>query len=279
MGTTTPTMYHGMYLGTMSPDQANLLLNIRQATGNEDGFKGLEGYIFNFPYELIRKSIENQKAIRQIVRDENIDYTKYVGKLRPYQRVGTSFMYYSPRSIIADGVGLGKTAEIAALLNILRMKKEMNRFIMAVENSAFNQTTMELIKFTGMNVIPLESEAAKLKREIDHVDWRTVDGIVIKHSALRSDTLSKWIAMNLNEDGTCKLFDTFILDESSVIKNAKTKTYEYTMNICNICKRVHFMNATTFETNIMDIYYQVDMMNPVLLPKKWRIEKEFCAFC
>ncbi len=38
------------------------------------------------------------------------------------------------------------------------------------------------------------------------------------------------------------------------------------------------MNATTFETNIMDIYNQLDMMNPNLLPKKWRIEKEFCTF-
>ena len=38
------------------------------------------------------------------------------------------------------------------------------------------------------------------------------------------------------------------------------------------------MNATVFETNIMDIYNQMDMMNPALLPKKWRIEKEFCTF-
>ena len=38
------------------------------------------------------------------------------------------------------------------------------------------------------------------------------------------------------------------------------------------------MNATTFETNIMDIYNQVDILNKTLLPKKWRIEKEFCTF-
>ena len=38
------------------------------------------------------------------------------------------------------------------------------------------------------------------------------------------------------------------------------------------------MNATTFETNILDIYNQMDMMDQALLPKKWRIEQEFCTY-
>ena len=50
---------------------------------------------------------------------------------------------------------------------------------------------------------------------------------------------------NLDENGMCKIFNTFFLDESSVIKNNTTKTYKYTKNICNIVSRVHFMNATT----------------------------------
>ena len=101
----------------------------------------------------------------------------------------------------------------------------------------------------------------------------TVDGIIIKHSTLRSDTFSKWLAINIKEDGTCRIFDTFILDESSIIKNSSPKISMYTRNICNLAKRIHFMNATVFETNIMDIYNQIDMLNPNLLPKKWRIKK------
>ena len=38
------------------------------------------------------------------------------------------------------------------------------------------------------------------------------------------------------------------------------------------------MNATAFETSIIDIYNQIEMMDSNLLPKKWRIEKEFCTF-
>ena len=75
---------------------------------------------------------------------------------------------------------------------------------------------------------------------------------------------------------TC--INTFFLDESSVIKNPDAKISIYTRNICNIVERIHLMNATVFETNILDIYHQMDMMNEDLLPKKWRIEKEYCTF-
>ena len=274
MAVTTPMMYKDKYLGNLSIQQAELILSTRESKC----IPNLKNMIFNFPYELVLRSLKECKRIRDIVREENIDYTQYIGELRDYQTVGTAFMYLSPRSILGDGVGLGKTAEISALINYLKQTKQMTRFIMAVENSAWSQTTSELIRFTGLNVIQLPSESAKLLKYINNVDWRTVDGIVIKHSALRSDALSKWIALNLDENGLCKIFDTFILDESSVIKNRNTKTFQYTENLCNICKRVHFLNATTFETCLMDIYNQADMMYPDLLPKKWRIEKEFCTF-
>ena len=274
MAVRNPVMLNNMYLGNMSENQANLILQTRKSEEIQD----LKHMLFKFPYELVLRSMEEQRSIRKIIKESGMDYSQYIGELRPYQTVGTAFMYLSPRSILGDGVGLGKTAEISALLNFLRQRNQMTRFIMAVENSALGQTQAELIKFTGMHIIQLPSEAAKLNRMLKKIDWTEVDGIVIKHSALRSDPLSKWIAINLKPDGGCKIFDTFILDESSVIKNVNTKTYSYTKNICDICKRVHFLNATTFETHIMDIYNQMDMMNDYLLPKKWKIENNYCTF-
>ena len=274
MSVSAPTLYREMYLGNMDIEQANLILQTRQL----DVIPNLKHMIFNFPKELILRSLDEDKSIRQIIKEEDLDYTKYIGELRDYQTVGTAFMYLSPRSMIGDGVGLGKTAEIAALLNFLRSKNEMRRFIIAVENSAWSQTAVELMKFTGMYVIQLPSLSTKLKKAITKVDWNKVDGMVIKHSTLRSDVFSKWLALNMNPDGSNKIFDTFLLDESSVIKNEKTKTFTYTANMCNIARRVHFMNATSFETSIMDIYYQFDTMDPRLLPRKTKIEKEFCTF-
>ena len=274
MSIKVPPIYKGMYIGQMDPKQADLILSVREF-GEIPNLKHL---IFNFPPELVLRSLEEHRSIRDIIKSENIDYTPYIGELRKYQTIGTAFMYMSPRSIIGDGVGLGKTAEVSALINYLKQSRQLTRFLIAVETSALGQTQAEMIRFTGLNIIALPSEAYKLKRVIEKTNWLNIDGIVIKHSALRSDVFSKWLSLNIKADGTCGVFNTFLLDESSVIKNLTTKTAIYTKNICDICPRVHFMNATTFETNIMDIYNQVDMMNPTLLPKKWRIEKEFCTF-
>lgn len=274
MAVSVPTMYNGMYLGRMTVPNAEIILKIRQSKQVDS----LKRMVFDFPVDLILESVNECKRIRDIIREKNIDYTQYIGKLRDYQTIGTAFMYYSNRSILGDGVGLGKTVEVSALINYLKSKGEMTRFLMAVENSALSQTTYELIRFTGLNIVALPSEAVKLKRIINKLDWTKIDGIVVKHSMLRSDYFSRWLALNLDEKGMCKVFNTFFLDESSVIKNNTTKTYKYTKNICDICSRVHFMNATTFELRLMDVYNQADMMNPALLPKKWRIEKDFCKF-
>ena len=274
MGVRVPVMWNDMYLGGMSEPQAELIMQTRDSKS----IPNLKNMLFNFPIELIEQSIEEKQSIRNIIKRDNIDYTQYIAELRDYQTVGTAFMYLSPRSILADGCGLGKTAEVAGLINWLKYKGEMTRFLIAVENSAVGQTQAELFKFTGLYVVVMPSEGYKIKKVIKNTDWTKVDGIIIKHSTLRSDPFSKWLALNINQDGMCNIFDTFFLDESSVIKNDTTKMYSYTKNICQIVKRVHFMNATTFETNILDIYNQMDMMDQTLLPKKWRIEQNYCTY-
>lgn len=274
MAVKVPVQWNGMYMGSMSEQQANLLMQVRES----ECIPNLKNMLFDFPPELVLKSLQECKSIRSIVKRDNIDYTQYQSKLRDYQTVGTAFMYLSPRCVLADGCGLGKTAEVSGLINWLKFKGELTRFLIAVETSALGQTQCEIMRFTGLNVIAMPSEAPKVRKVIEQTDWNSVDGIVIKHSTLRSDAFSKWLALNIDKDGKCKVFNTFFLDESSVIKNDNTKTYTYTRNICNIVDRVHFMNATTFETSILDIYNQLDMMNEALLPKKWRIENEYCKY-
>lgn len=274
MAVRNPVIKNDIYYGNMDDRLANTILNIRK----RDKIEGLKHMLFNFPNELIDRSIEEGRSIRDIINEENIDYQQYIGELRDYQTVGTSFMYFSKRSILGDGVGMGKTAEIGALINLLKNKGELTRFLVAVETAALVQTLLELIKFTGLRVIILPSEAPMMRKIITGTDWNTVDGVVMKHSALRSDLLSKWLSLYLDENSKSKIFNTFILDESAVVKNKNTKTHDYTRNICNIVPRVHFLNATPFETHIMDIYNQIDMIDESVLPKKWRIEKEYCKY-
>lgn len=267
------TYKDGVFLGDMTPQQAETILAIRDMKEVEN----LKYCLYNFPLELVEESLERCKSIRSILEERGEDITKYYGKLRDYQTVGTAFIYMSPRSILADFVGLGKTAEIAALLNFLKIKNEMGRFLMAVETSALGQTQCELTKFTGLNVVALPSEAPKMKKAIMTWDWENIDGVVIKHSALRSDVLSTWLSVNINpQTNLSTVFDVFILDESSVVKHNDTKVYRYTRNIANLVPRMHMMNATTFETHLKDIYNQMDLMHDRLLPLESVINKTYC---
>ena len=215
MSTKSPVIVNGMYVGRLNNQQIDVIEEIRGSSI----VPILKNTILNFPPELVLESIETQVSIRKIAAKRNIDISKYVGELRDYQTIGTAFMYFSKRSMIADGVGLGKTVEIASLINLLYNRREMKRFIMAVEPGAITQTQCELIKMTGLNIIVLPSEKAKLERVAANTDWRHVDGIVISHTLLRSDAFSRFLAMNIDESGRCRIYDVFILDESSCIKN------------------------------------------------------------
>ena len=274
MALRNPVINNGMYCGTFDLIRQEQILSVI----GQSKIDYLKHMLFNFPSDLVEAADEQGISTRQYVKDHNIDYTEYIGELRDYQTVGVGFLYMSPRSILGDGVGLGKTAEISALFNILKQKKEMTRFLMAVETSAVGQTIQEIKKFTGLRVVELPSVKNKMQKAIDTIDWSTVDGIVTRHSTLRSDTFSNWLSLNITSNGTFSLFNVFVLDESSLIKNAKTQVYNYTKNICDLVSRVHFLNATVFETNIMDIYYQVDMMDGNILPSKSAIEKNFCTW-
>lgn len=275
MSVEVPAVYNNGYTGKLTAQQCDKILSIKQKTHTPE----LDHSIFVFPYEMIIQSLETGKSIRTICKEENIDWTQYIATLRPYQTVGTEFLLNSYRAMIGDSVGLGKTAEIAATLNILKQQGLLTRFIIAVETSALMQTQIELMKFTGMRIITMPSESPKLKKVIDNTDWSKVDGIVIKHCTIKSNPFNIWLAQNLDlQTRKSKLFNVFILDESSIIKNQETQMYQYCVNISNMMNRTYMMNATAFEKHILDIYYQFNILDEQLLPKESFIKKNFCTY-
>ena len=272
-----PREKNGIYCGNLTDNSIDAILRVRDM----EILPNFEQTIFNFPEDLIITALQSGMGVREYIKANNIDYTQYRAYLRDYQTVGVGFLYLSPRSIIGDGVGRGKTVEISALLNVLKGKQQMTRFIMAVEKSAQPQTFIELLQKTGLTVMNLPPEKNKMEKMLYGLDWERIDGLVVTHGALSSNTFLSWLAEHKASDypGVVhnELFDTFILDESSVIKNHKSKVYENTREICKMMKRIHFMNATVFETSIMDIYNQIDMLDASILPSRSRISDTYCV--
>lgn len=279
MASRYPKMKNGMYYGGMSDELASVILQVT-AMETVENFRNT---MFTFPDELIFNALEEGISVRKYLRNRDMNAGDYIGSLRDYQTVGAAFLYLSPRSVICDGVGLGKTVEVAALLNVLKVKGEMSRFILAVENAAVTQTCLEMMRRTGLMVLEVPSTKAKMTKYLDKINWDDVDGIVVAHSALKSDTFLNWLANYAHWDpvtdiSSCSLFDTIIIDESAVIKNRGTKVYQYTEEICKLMKRVHMMNATPFETSIMDVYNQIDLLDPTALPSKSQIQSKYCRW-
>lgn len=274
MSVRNPALYGEAFKSNLTDEQCAELMRIKQYTD----YPIYANMIFNFPSDLVMESFETQKSIRSMIKERNIDYIPYIGELRPYQRVGMAFMNVSKCCMLGDGVGLGKTAEISGLINLMYQEKRLLKFVIAVETSAVGQTQIELIKFTGLNIVSLPSDTPKMKKAIENTNWADVDGIVIKHSSLKSNTLNTWFGQNIGSGGKSMLFNMFILDESSVIKGDTSQTHHYTDNICNMADYVYFMNATPFEKCLMDVYYQFDMMDKQLLPDKAFMNKNFCVY-
>ena len=274
MSTSNPNMYNGKFISNMSHEAIALIDSIKQSEVVEP----LKKMIFNFPNDLVIQSVREQKRIRDIVKEEGINWEKYVGELREYQTLMTAFMYTSPRSINGDYVGLGKTAEVAALINLLKQKGELTRFCMAVESTALLQTALEMVKFTGLNIVAFPGETAKLKKLLANTKWDKVDGIIVKHSVLKNDTFLIFVAKHLSATGTNNLFNTLIVDESSIIKNKETMICEGISQLLKITPRCHMLNATPFGKSLMDVYNQLDILDINLMPPKTRIESKYSVY-
>ena len=70
MGVTYPTMWNGMYLGNMSEQQAELIMQTRSS----EKIENLKHMVFDFPPELIKRSLDEGISIREMAKtDESID--------------------------------------------------------------------------------------------------------------------------------------------------------------------------------------------------------------
>ena len=265
--------YNGMFAGELTPEQIRNIVKIKEMTVVES----LKGFVFDIPVEEVMKAADEGIGYRAYAKKNGIDIMKYRGELRDAQTVGLAFMYFSPKSLLGDSVGYGKTVEIAGLLNVLKGKNEMTRFMMAVEVSAVAQTLLELLRRTGMNIINLPSQTAKLEKVLYDIDFDNVDGMVVSHTLIENNVFQTFLSKFVS-GGRNKLFDTFILDESSVIKNENTKIFKNTEVINSYCTRVHYMNATPIENDILDAYNQIDAMDKSIMPKLSAIKKEYCVY-
>lgn len=265
----------GKYLlGNMSEQNARAILKLQDV----DYVESLKNIIKDVPPNIIKDIIrekEEYKSEHKTVKGfQPTDFSKdiRVGELRDMQTIGVAFMYFAGSALLGDEVGLGKTVQVAGLVNLLKAeyKDKPFRYCFLTEKSSVEQIRKKMIQFTGEYVGVLEAgEQGLVQNYIDDF----VDGdkysIVGPHSLLNSSEFLIHTAKNP--------FDLFIIDESSVIKNTSSDIYKNTKALMKYHDRKIILNATPLEQSAEELYNQLDILDDTFLMTREKFRSRYCV--
>lgn len=268
--------YQGKYYqGNISDANAQAIYNL--ITGAA-AVSDLKHEITNLPYHIIQEQIARYSAYESehgFVKEGQfpIDKSQYIGTLRDEQTVGVAFLYLNGSCLLGDEVGLGKTVQVAGFMNIARKQfatqgKHFSALFLS-EKTSVEQIRSKLMQFTGEYVGLLHSgEQAVMQKFAETRDAGSDYSVVATHAALDSNVFMESVARHP--------FDVLIIDETAILRNRNTGTYFNARALSSLFKHIIALNATPVELTPLDIYNQLDLVDPTLLPSKTEFEATFC---
>jgi hypothetical protein len=180
----------------------------------------------------------------------------FTGHLRGYQREGLGWLQFLQGfgfgGCLADDMGVGKTAQVLALLETrreLRRKRKLNKpSIAVVPKSLVFNWRQEVERFTPqMRIV----DHTGLGRDVSQI--ADCDLVLTTYGTLRRDiALLEEIA-----------FDYVILDEAQAIKNAQTDSAK-SVRLLRADHRLA-MSGTPIENHIGELWSLFEFLNPGLL--------------
>lgn len=271
--------YNDRYRGSLSEENCKKLEEIINLDKNMGCIDDLTHVIFDMSDEDVDEYIKEYEKYGGITRE----YDKPLGTLRDYQTLGVAYGYYAGNFILGDEVGTGKTVEIAGLVNLKTAEYEQlgkrYKYLLLTEKNLVNQVRKEMVKFTGNFVPKIKSgeekevnkfiEANPFNEEIER-------SVVGTHALLKTPSFLAWLEQ-CRTLGKGFPFDMLIIDESSVLGgSSRNQIVSGYLSIAKYFKKIVFLNATPFETNLMIFYNQLNILDKKLLPTKENFEKEYC---
>lgn len=230
-------------------------------------------HLIDLLYEDIRDNsnseIETSRMISQQLKKfdkiENYPLAKnFKGELRHYQQAGYNWLnflnQYKINGCLADDMGLGKTVQTLAFLQKLREENRLNTALIVVPVTTISNWEIEIKKFTP-NLKYLLYYGQDRRKDLEHL--KKYDLIVLSYHTLRNDI----------ELFTQNTYSYIILDESQNIKNSHSLTFKAIRTL----KAGHRLSltGTPIENNTMELWSQMDFLNPGLLGSLNDFKKKF----
>ena len=180
----------------------------------------------------------------------------FTGQLRGYQREGLGWMQFLARfsfgGCLADDMGVGKTAQVLALLETRRVLREEGKLakpsIVVVPKSLIFNWRQEVSHFTPQ------------LRVLDHTGLGRNASLISEYDIVLTTygTLRRDVAHLKDAD-----FDYIILDESQAIKNAQTESAK----AVRLLRGDHrlALSGTPVENHLGELWSLFEFLNPGLL--------------
>jgi hypothetical protein len=180
----------------------------------------------------------------------------FVGRLREYQREGLGWMHFlrqfSFGGCLADDMGVGKTAQVLALLETrreLRVKGEIDvPSLVVVPKSLIFNWKQEIDRFTPQ-IRVLDYTGVGRNKE----DLSGCDVVLTTYGTLRRD------AVHFRD----LVFDYVVLDEAQAVKNARTESAK----AVRLLRGNHrlALSGTPVENHLGELWSLLDFLNPGML--------------
>lgn len=188
---------------------------------------------------------------------------QFKGHLRPYQQEGVnwlSFLFdYNFHGILADEMGLGKTVQVLAFLS--RLPKEGKHLIVMPTSLLFNWRN-EIHQFLP-HISCIIHQGAERAKTVEELEKCSV--ILTSYTTLRLDLL---LLKSLS-------YETVILDEAQMIKNANTQTSQA---VCQLSARLRIcITGTPVENRLQELWSHFRFLMPDLFGPQEAFEAEIQA--
>jgi hypothetical protein len=241
----------GMFAGMGTPTEGHIRFRRSQA-GLLDALLAAQPEVsFDEVFSVARDELRSFQSIAPLPQPEG-----FVGRLRDYQREGVGWMDFLRRfsfgGCLADDMGVGKTAQVLALLESRRelraSGREMGPSLVVVPRSLLFNWMQEAERFTPqLRVL----DYTGLSR--DASDFSSYHLILTTYGTLRRD------AVRLKD----VQFDYVILDEAQAVKNAGTESAK----AVRLLQSEHrlALSGTPVENHLGELWSLFEFLNPGML--------------
>lgn len=174
--------------------------------------------------------------------------------LYPYQAVGTLFLAFTERALLADDMGLGKTPQSIAAARLLKEWHDIKKVLVVTPASVKYQWGREIERFTDDPYVVIGGTKQKREKQYEQDAFFTI----INYELVLRD---------LEHIHALKP-DLIILDEAQRIKNWRAKTSQALKDLPRPYAFV--LTGTPLENKLEELYSIVEFLDERLLGPPWQ---------